>query len=224
GREIDKLDLFDLKPRKPRSGGVRLAGKPPRRLPPIVVTPDKPPKPDKPGIGHNGGPALEDPPQIPRSPPKQSKQRTAVQREIASWIETALSFKRHALVASFRAAIEAVSWLRQYFAQIETYRDPPKTLRELQQAVGSPRAGTQVHHRAEKEAMALSGFTQAEINAPENLVRVPTLKHYEITGWYQQPNEEFGGKTPREYLADKPLAERLRVGNDALIRFGVLKP
>ena len=48
--EIDKLDLFGLKPRERPAGGVRLAGKPPTRLPPIVVTPKEPRKRAKPGI------------------------------------------------------------------------------------------------------------------------------------------------------------------------------
>jgi hypothetical protein len=30
---------------------------------------------------------------------------------------------------------------------------------------------------------------------------VATLKHYEITSWYRQPNRKYGGLTPRQYLA-----------------------
>ena len=55
-------------------------------------------------------------------------------------------------------------------------------------------------------------------------MRIPTLKHYEISGWYGTPNEEFGGLTPRDYLRDKDADERRRVGIEALIQAGVLKP
>lgn len=68
-REIDKLDLFDIKPRKPGRGGVRLAGDLPERLPEIVVTPGDSGETGLRGIGDNGGPPLEDPPDIPRVRP-----------------------------------------------------------------------------------------------------------------------------------------------------------
>jgi len=49
-------------------------------------------------------------------------------------------------------------------------------------------------------------------------------QHWEITGWYMIPNKDFGGVSPREYLKGKDWAERVRVGRDALIKVGVLKP
>jgi hypothetical protein len=50
------------------------------------------------------------------------------------------------------------------------------------------------------------------------------LKHYQITGWYGTPNPEYGWLSPREYLSDKNWDERLKVGRDAMVLFGVLKP
>lgn len=38
------------------------------------------------------------------------------------------------------------------------------------------------------------------------------------------PNERYGGLSPREYLSDKDWDERAKVGREALILFGVLKP
>jgi hypothetical protein len=72
--------------------------------------------------------------------------------------------------------------------------------------------------------MKNAGYSDEVINARFNLVRVPTLKHHELTRWFQTPNKEFGWMTPRKYLEDKPLEERLRVGDKALIEFGILKP
>ena len=61
------------------------------------------------------------------------------------------------------------------------------------------------------------------LGTPENLVRIPRLQHYRITGWYMQGNEEFDGLSPRAYLQDKDWDERYRVGLRALKKFEVLK-
>jgi hypothetical protein len=65
---------------------------------------------------------------------------------------------------------------------------------------------------------------RSKIDARDNLVRIPTLKHHEITGWFGKPNKNYAGKSPREYLRGKDWAERTRVGRDALIEHKVLKP
>lgn len=61
-------------------------------------------------------------------------------------------------------------------------------------------------------------------DGPENKVRVPTLKHWVITGWYMTPNEDYDGLSPRAYLRGRSWDEKVRVGREALIDFGVLKP
>jgi hypothetical protein len=60
------------------------------------------------------------------------------------------------------------------------------------------------------------------IDGPDNLVRISTLKHWEINRWYETSNEEFGGFTPRVYLKGKAWSARTRVGYKALIDNGVL--
>jgi hypothetical protein len=62
------------------------------------------------------------------------------------------------------------------------------------------------------------------IDAPENIVSIPRMKHWEINAWYQTPNREFDRLTPREYLSGKDWDERQRVGLLALREFGVLRP
>jgi hypothetical protein len=94
----------------------------------------------------------------------------------------------------------------------------------LQRAVQEPKPGYDKHHIAEQTAAERFGFTRSQVNDPENLVRVPRLRHYEITGWYGTRTDEYGGLSPREYLSDKSWEERRRVGLDALVRFKVLKP
>jgi hypothetical protein len=62
------------------------------------------------------------------------------------------------------------------------------------------------------------------INGPENLVRIPRFKHWEITGWYMKKNLDYDGLSPRDYLRGKAWDERTKVGLRALIEHGVLKP
>jgi hypothetical protein len=57
-----------------------------------------------------------------------------------------------------------------------------------------------------------------------NVVKIPKIAHYQITGWYMTGNANLGGLSPREYLSDKSWEERRQVGLDALVRFKVLKP
>jgi hypothetical protein len=62
------------------------------------------------------------------------------------------------------------------------------------------------------------------IDHPDNVVRIPTMKHEDINAWYQKSNSEFGDMSPREYLRDKVLKVRRSGGSKALKDAGVLKP
>jgi hypothetical protein len=98
---------------------------------------------------------------------------------------------------------------------IESYRDPPKSLNELQQAVSTPAAGYDTHHIVEQAQAEATGFSRGLIDAPENLVRIPRMKHHEINGWYQRANRDFDGLTPREYLRGRNWDVRRAVGLEA---------
>ena len=67
-------------------------------------------------------------------------------------------------------------------------------------------------------------YSRAQTEAPENLVRIPRLKHWELNGWYSAKNEDFGNVTPRAYLRGKSWEERVKVGEFALRKFEVLQP
>lgn len=84
-----------------------------------------------------------------------------------------------------------------------------------------PARGYDIHHVVEKTPARNEGFPQELI---EGLVRVPTLKHWQITGWYSRINEDYGYQAPRDYLRNKSWEERVKVGRRALIQHGVLKP
>jgi hypothetical protein len=127
-----------------------------------------------------------------------------------------------------RVLSEAPKWIHGYIAEIQSYRDPPKTLEEMQQAATDKTTpGYQNHHIVGQVAREEPGrpFPEARIDSPENIVRIPTRKHYEINGWYSRPNDEkpFYGPSPRDYLRGKEWSERYQIGLEALREHGVLK-
>lgn len=97
-------------------------------------------------------------------------------------------------------------------------------MEELQQDALEPANGYNIHHVVEQSSARADGYPMSKIDAPENLVRVPTMKHWDINGWYQTSNDDFGGASPRDYLRQKDWDERERVGLHALRQFGILKP
>jgi hypothetical protein len=120
--------------------------------------------------------------------------------------------------------VGAAYWLYEYEDLIKANLDGPRSLEELQRDVSNPQRGYEIHHIAEQTAAERDGYPRGMIDGPDNLVRIPTLKHREITGWYQTKSEDFEGMSPRDYLRGKNWEERTRVGLDALIDHGVLKP
>jgi hypothetical protein len=180
---------------------------------------------DPPGMGHNQGPPLGEPPEIP---PRVLATRQAINnflKAAAYWLEDASAVDKPAATLFF-IALMATRWLAdKYLPYVITYQDPPRTLQELQQAAQLPKIEYyNDHHLVEQTGAEKEGFPRSVIDAPDNLVRVPTLKHWLITGWYQIPNPDYSWLSPREYLRGKSWQERVRVGKDALIEFGVLKP
>ena len=125
--------------------------------------------------------------------------------------------------AALEAAGETAAWLYDKYPYIKAYLDAAKSLDELQGNVGKPEKGYEVHHIVEQAGAARDGFAPEEIDAPENLVPIPTLKHWEITAWYMRGNPSFENLAHRRYLEHKSWEERRRVGIDALRNFGVLK-
>jgi hypothetical protein len=152
-------------------------------------------------------------PIIPKERPSTPQGQNEVAREIARW-----------LVKKQEKVIEGPAWLFEYEDSIKAYLDPPRTLEELQGAVARPRKGYDTHHIVEQTPAEDDGFPRAMIDFPANLVRIPRFKHWEITAWYMTKNERYEGRSPRQYLQGKDWAERTRVGINALVRYGVLKP
>ena len=115
----------------------------------------------------------------------------------------------------------APSGLRRY---VESYLGRAQEPGGLQAAVSTPARGYDIHHIVEQASAREDGFSASEVDGSDNLVRIPTLKHWEINAWYQERSDRFGGRSPREYLRGRSWDERRKIGLEALSRFGVLEP
>jgi hypothetical protein len=153
---------------------------------------------------------------IPPQRPPTSEQRYAYVKTAAKWLAR--------FGGPLSKLAEGAHWLYEYEHDIIANLDPPGTLAELQQAAPERKKGYHKHHIVEKDSAEKDGFSREVINSPDNLARVPAMKHREITGWYQRKSDEFGGQSPRDYLRGRSWEVRRKVGLEALIRFGVLQP
>jgi hypothetical protein len=155
-----------------------------------------------------------DTPEIPEKSPQTSRARTAALKLAARMLQN---------VGAIAELAKTHAWLNTRSAEIESYRDPPKFLDELQRWASTPATGYDKHHIVEQTQAGREGFSRDVIEHPDNLVRVPRLKHQDINGWYQRPNADFEGQTPRDYLSGRSWEVRRSVGLEALKRFEVLK-
>lgn len=160
------------------------------------------------------------PPEIPQEKPRTSAERTGYMRAAANWLGRNSGLAAEIYIGS----MNNVEWLKDRQDVIQAARDEPKSYEELQARVGQKRPGYDTHHIVEQTWAEYFGFSRSQIDDPSNLVSIPRLKHYQITGWYGARNPEYGWLSPREYLSDKGWDERMKVGRDAMVLFGVLKP
>lgn len=156
-----------------------------------------------------------DPPEVPKERPKTSPERSAGARLAAKILGPAATVAEIAKLGS---------WLAPYASGIMSYTDPPASLEELQQAVTTPEPGYDVHHIVERSSALKDGFPVDTVDGPANLARIPRMKHWDINSWYQTPNSDYGGETPRDYLRGRNWDVRRKIGLEALEKFGVLKP
>ncbi|HLY89370.1 MAG TPA: hypothetical protein VKQ27_10320 [Acetobacteraceae bacterium] len=126
-------------------------------------------------------------------------------------------------------AAQIASWVHDYGPYIQAYTDPPQSLEDLETAAQGPaRRGYDVHHIVE-QASGRSGEIPTDlIDSEENLVSIPTLRHWELNSWYQTKNEDFTDAqgdpmAPRDYLTGKGYDERRRVGLIGMRAVGILK-
>jgi hypothetical protein len=163
---------------------------------------------------------------VPEERPASAKLRNAVVKMVARHVSSFLLLNEElrGSVGHVLNLFEVASWVHEFVPYIAAYADPPKTLEELQQAVSTPAVGYDIHHIVEQTPAEQDGFSRSIIDSADNLVRIPTLKHWQINSWYQTLTDDYGGLSPRDYLRGKTWEERTSVGHDALVRHGILKP
>jgi len=133
-------------------GGAPSPSEPPPDVPPLTVYAHK-----RPTIGHNQGPPLEEPPEIPQEPLSGSA-RTAFIRSAVRWLTLAFA-EASPETEAFLLALQASSWiLQQCYPYIAAYFTPPKTLEELQNDAKTRAKGYEVHHNSEKGQAMQRGF------------------------------------------------------------------
>jgi hypothetical protein len=94
-------------------------------------------------------------------------------------------------------------WLEGQIENIIADQDPPRDLDELiDRARGGAVPGYDRHHIVEQGPQN-GDLSQQQLQSPENIALVPKYKHWRITEYYQKPQEELGGLSPREFLRDK---------------------
>ncbi len=236
--EIDKAGFRPDQPRWPKGSGD-ISGRWSGGAGEAPPSPPKPPPEELPPrswtIGHNQGPPLDDPPEIPSKealPPEHEDWSFA--QDVAKWllragVRTAIRIGIEATiggpVGDFLLALEAAYWLYQYLPAIQSYLDPPKTWGELQQ---NREPGYDKHHVVERWSKN-DGIPQSLIESPDNTVPIPKMKHWDMNSWLDTPNEDFkdsdGNKiSPRQSMKGKSWEERYQFGLDVLKKFNVLKP
>ena len=195
-------DLFKIKPRDTRANVVQLAGD----LPDGSKTPSDDPAP-----------------KIPQERPDTREGRMGFVRDAAQWV--ARNVGRYApAVDAYFGALDQVEKIKALTDAIKSANDPAKTLEELQEPIGSDsQGGYHDHHIVGQHPENRARFGDSMIDSRENLVRIPLLKHIDISAWYSTRNDEFDGLSPRDYLRDKDWGEQMRVGLDRLRKHKVLK-
>ena len=167
----------------------------------------------------------EPPPTVPKERPASARIRNAIVKQLLAFgarvAAEQLIGEPAGLVVS---AADAVWVAEEYGPYIDAYFDAPRSLEELQQAANERQRGYDIHHIVEQTPAEQDGFPRSLIDGSENLVRIPTFKHWQVTGWFGTPNEDYGWQSPREFLRGKNWTFRVDTGKKALIEVGVLKP
>ena len=119
------------------------------------------------------------PPEIPERRPVPAQERYAVVKQVANWLFRAARVTIQ--LSPLGRLIQLGHWISEFEALIDAYLDPPRTLEELQaRAQMAPVPGYDVHHLVERAAARAGHWPEEWINAPENLVLIPRLRHWQL--------------------------------------------
>lgn len=164
-------------------------------------------------------------PKIPEQRPSTPQERFRTVRAVAFWAsKVALQSGGNPRVIALRLLAEGTHWLvQEYWPYVSEYLEPPKSLEQLRADVRVRRPGTEVHHIVEQTHAIREGYDRALVDHHDNLVRISTFRHWEVSAWYQTRHERFDNMTPRDYLRGKPWHVRYEIGLEALREHGILE-
>jgi len=130
-------------------------------------------------------------------------------RQAAKWLRVVGRLSPAADV--FIGALDQAEDLKRMTNVIKTANDPPGTLGELQARAQLPsEAGYEDHHIVGQFAQNRQQFGDERIDSWGNTVRIPTLKHLDINGWYSTPSPDYGDLSPRDYLRGRAWDEQMQ--------------
>jgi len=124
---------------------------------------------------------------------------------------------------------------RVKFEEDQANLDPPKSLEELQTLPTQNTLGYDHHHIVEQNpdnlakdtaeaALQLLKFGVDAIDDPSNLVWIPRLRHWEITGYYNSKDDDDPQRRlHRRVVNELDFAGQREAGLAALREYGVLK-
>ena len=192
----------------------------------IQRLPSKPAKPEgssNPEAGQNS-----DDYKLPNEAPEQGPYRTG--RDLADALVSHLASGAHDAAMRLIDTAEILGWLSPQIpnvvTSVQSRIEGPEDLDELIDAVQPGlHPGYNDHHIVEQGPQNddLSPEDQARIGDPENLVRIPTYAHIEITTYYSKADPDLDWLTPRQYLRGKSFDERYEFGLNVLRDEGLLK-
>jgi hypothetical protein len=128
---------------------------------------------------------LEAPPQVPNQRPQTIQEQNRITVEVAHWMARHPEYE-----------IKPTSWLYADRFLIQAYCGPPRTMEQLQRDATMPKRGYEIHHNVEQTPARQDHFSRKQIDAPDNLLRIPQLKHWEVTGWFARRNPAYDHMSP----------------------------
>ncbi len=155
---------------------------------------------------------------IPGAQPKTQQERNYIAQQVARNVRLAGEYLSE-------VATSAKHWLNEKYWEIRSFQDAPKSLGELHDGVfQADKRGYDIHHIVERASARNDNYSDSVINRADNLVLIPRYKHWQINSWFETPEKNFDGLTPREYLKGKSWDEKRNMGLKALRDAGVLNP
>ena len=121
-------------------------------------------------------------PDIPPERPSSLARRWTAVKDSVRWL--ARLGVRASPVGRLIDIVEVGSWLSEYSPYVAAYFDIARSLDELRAAAATPAKGYDIHHLVERTPGLKDGFSSEQLDSPENLVRIPTLKHWDLNAWY----------------------------------------